>query len=113
MSEKARMRAALYARFSTEKQSENSIDDQLRVCERLAERHGFYVVARFSDAAISGGTTNRIGYQQLLLAARRHEIDAIAAEDSSRLWRNLAEQAPRLAELSDLGVDVVTADLDT
>jgi DNA invertase Pin-like site-specific DNA recombinase len=49
----------------------------------------------------------------LLLAARRHEIDAIAAEDSSRLWRNLAEQAPRLAELSDLGVDVVTADLDT
>jgi site-specific DNA recombinase len=113
MIEKSRMRAALYARFSTEKQSESSIDDQLRVCERLAERHGFSVVARFSDAAISGGTANRNGYQQLLLAARRREIDAIVAEDSSRLWRNLAEQAPRLAELSDLGVDVITADLDT
>ena len=37
----------------------------------------------------------------------------IVAEDTSRLWRNLAEQAPRLAELSDLGVHVVTHDLDT
>jgi site-specific DNA recombinase len=106
-------RAALYARFSTEKQSEASIDDQFRVCERLAERHSFGVVARYSDQAISGGTTQRPGYQQLLRAARRHEFDAVIAEDTSRLWRNLAEQAPRLAELADLGIAVVTHDLDT
>ena len=31
------MKAALYARFSTEKQSEASIEDQFRVCERIAE----------------------------------------------------------------------------
>ncbi len=37
----------------------------------------------------------------------------IVAEDASRLWRNMAEQAPRLAELRDLGVHVVTHDLDT
>jgi hypothetical protein len=35
------MKAALYARYSTDKQSGASIDDQLRICERLAERHGF------------------------------------------------------------------------
>jgi hypothetical protein len=40
----------------------------------------------------------------MLAAARRHEFDVIIAEDTSRLWRNLAEPAPRLAELSDLGV---------
>jgi DNA invertase Pin-like site-specific DNA recombinase len=39
--------------------------------------------------------------------------DVIVAEDSSRLWRSLAEQAPRVAELHDLGVHVVTHDLDT
>jgi DNA invertase Pin-like site-specific DNA recombinase len=60
------MRAALYARFSTEKQSECSIEDQFRVCERIAERNGFTVVARFSDAAISGGTIERPGYRALL-----------------------------------------------
>jgi site-specific DNA recombinase len=106
------MKAALYARYSTAGQSGASIEDQHRVCTRLAERHGLDVVARFSDAAISGGTAERPGYQALLSAARRHEFDVIVAEDTSRLWRNLAEQAPRLAELSDLGVHVVTHDLD-
>jgi len=107
------MKAALYARYSTEKQSGASIQDQHRVCERLAERHGFTVVERFSDAAISGGTAERADYQRMLGAARRHEFDAIIAEDTSRLWRNLAEQAPRLAEFADLGIHVVTHDLDT
>ena len=107
------MKAAIYARFSTEKQSAASIDDQIRVCERLAERHGFDIVERFSDAGISGGTADRPGYQQMLAAARRHEFDVIVAEDTSRLWRNLAEQAPRLAELADLDIHVVTHDLDT
>jgi DNA invertase Pin-like site-specific DNA recombinase len=83
------------------------------VCERLAERHGFAVVVRYSDQAISGGTAQRPGYQGLLAAGRRHEFDVIVAEDTSRLWRNMAEQAPRLAELSDLGIAVVTHDLDT
>lgn len=106
-------RAALYARYSTDKQSESSVEDQLRVCHRLSERHGFAVVARFSDAAISGGTTRRPGYQSMLAAARRREFEVIVAEDASRLWRALAEQAPRLAELADLGIAVVTQDLDT
>lgn len=105
------MRSALYARFSTDKQA--SIEDQLRVCRRIADRHGFNVVATFEDAAISGGTAQRPGYQSLLAAARRRDLDVIVAEDTSRLWRNMAEQAPRLAELRDLGVHVVTHDLDT
>jgi DNA invertase Pin-like site-specific DNA recombinase len=107
------MRAALYARYSTELQSADSIEDQFRVCERLAARHGFTVLAHFKDEAISGGTAQRPGYQRLLAAARRHEFEVIVAEDASRLWRNLAEQSPRLAELADLGVAVVTQDLDT
>jgi site-specific DNA recombinase len=107
------MRAALYARYSTDMQSPESIADQLRICDRLAQGFKFEVVARFSDAAISGGTSARAGYQDMLRAARRREFDAIVAEDTSQLWRNLAEQSPRLAELSDLGIVVVTADLDT
>jgi site-specific DNA recombinase len=107
------MRAALYARFSTEKQSEASIDDQFRVCERIAVHEGFQVVSRFSDAAVSGGTTSRPGYQSLLRAARRREFNVIIAEDSSRLWRELSEQWRALKELQDLGVHVVGHGLDT
>ena len=107
------MKAAIYGRYSTAKQSESSLADQFRVCERLATRHGFTVVMRFQDAAISGGTTRRPGYQAMLAAARLGEFQVIVAEDTSRLWRLLAEQSPRLAELADLGIEVVTHDLDT
>jgi len=105
------MRAALYARYSTDKQS--STADQLRVCERLAESHGFTVVARFTDEGLSGGTANRPGYQAMLAAVRAGQVDVIVAEDASRLWRNMAEQSPREAELKDLGVAIVTHDLDS
>lgn len=79
----------------------------------MAEREGFEVVARFSDAAISGGTSSRPGYQALLRAARHREIDVIVAEDSSGLWRELSEQWRALKELQDLGVQVVGHGLDT
>src|ERR1700731_3241102 len=102
------MRAALYARYSMENQREESIDDQFRQCERTASAAGFEVVARFSDAGISGGTTERAGYQALLVAARAGVFDVIVAEDISRLWRSRAEFGPRSAELEDLNVHLVT-----
>lgn len=107
------MKAALYARYSTELQSADSIDDQFRVCERLAQKHEFEVVRRFSDAAISGGTTQRPSYQAMLAAARAHEFEVIVCEDTSRLWRNLAEQWRAVAELLDGGVHIVSLDIDT
>src|SRR5580658_5033719 len=107
------LRAVLYARYSTNEQSKESSADQFRVCERLAEYHHFTVVGRYADEAISGGTSKRDDYQKMLLAARHGEFDVVIAEDTSRIWRNLAEQSPRVAELADLGVHVVTQDLDT
>lgn len=103
------MRAALYARFSTERQSEDSINDQFRQCERIASAQGFRVVARFSDAAISGGTSERPGYQSLLSAARAGEIEIVVAEDISRLWRNRSTYGQDSTELEDLNVHLVTA----
>jgi site-specific DNA recombinase len=103
------VRAALYARFSTDRQSEASVEDQFRVCERLAEREGFEVVQRFEDRGISGGTTKRPGYQALLRAARRREFGVILAEDLKRFWREQAEQWRAIKELVDLGIAIVTA----
>jgi hypothetical protein len=102
------MRAALYARFSTERQRDASIEDQFRECERVAKAAGLEVVARFEDRGISAGTTARPGYRALLEAARRRVFDVIVTEDISRLWRNRAEFGPRSAELEDLGVDCLT-----
>ncbi len=98
------IRAAIYARFSTDKQRDASIEDQFRECERIGKAAGLQVVARFADKGISGGTASRPGYQALLSVAREREFDVIVAEDFSRLWRNRSEYGQRSSELEDLGV---------
>ncbi len=103
------MKAALYARFSTDKQRDASIDDQFRECERVAEAAGLKVVGRFEDRGISGGTHQRPGYQALLAAARARTFDVIVAEDISRVWRGRGEFGSRSCELEDLGVHLLTA----
>ena len=102
------MRAVLYARFSTDLQREESIDDQYRACERSAQQQNIRIVGRFEDEGITGGTADRPGYQAMLSAARAGEFDIIIAEDISRLWRNRAEFGSRSAELEDLGIHIVT-----
>jgi DNA invertase Pin-like site-specific DNA recombinase len=41
------MRVAIYARYSSENQSEKSIDDQIRVCQKYIELNGGFGVERF------------------------------------------------------------------
>lgn len=102
------MRGAIYARKSTALQREASIEDQIRAATRTAASLGLDVVATFTDTDLSGGLTDRPGYQALLAAARQHDFDVIIAEDISRLWRARAEYGMRSAELEDLGVHLVT-----
>ncbi len=40
------MRAAIYARYSSENQSEKSIDDQVRVCRKFIENNDMTVEDR-------------------------------------------------------------------
>ncbi len=66
------MRAAIYARYSTEHQRQASIDDQIEVCRRYAVAQGWTIVERCDDAAISGASAIlRPGFQRLLIDADR------------------------------------------
>jgi len=47
--------AAAYARYSTDKQSDTSIEDQVRVCRAQATRMQLEIGEVFSDSAVSGG----------------------------------------------------------
>lgn len=99
------MRAVIYARFSTEHQTESSIADQERVCRRYAEQHGLSVVAVFSDEGISGASLgNRPGVQCALAAVRAGDV--LLVNDLSRLSRS-QDLAPLLSRLKHRGVRVV------
>ena len=100
--------AAIYARFSSENQSDASIDDQVRVCRRYAELQGFMVANVYADPKISGASTLRPGYQKLLEDARNGDFEVIVAESLDRLSRDLADVALLYKHLSYLGVRLVT-----
>ena len=66
------MRAAIYARYSTDRQLDRSVEDQFALCEQYAAREGLEAVARYSDHARSGGTLHgRDGLTALMEAAAR------------------------------------------
>src|SRR3546814_17939914 len=68
-------RAAVYSRYSTDKQDPSSIEDQVRVCTRLVEQRGYCLSAVYSDAAMSGAPAARHGLRQFLAAAQAGRTD--------------------------------------
>jgi site-specific DNA recombinase len=98
------VRAGVYARYSSDNQSDASIDDQVRVCRAEIERNGWDLVEVYADAGISGASTFRPGYQKLLLDASTGVIDVVVAEGLDRLSRDLADVATLFKHLSFLGV---------
>jgi site-specific DNA recombinase len=90
-----KLRCAIYARYSSDKQSASSITDQVRKCRQYADTHGWEILDSqiFSDEAVSGTTSERAGLKRLLAAAesKAHPFDAILVDDSSRLSRNQAD----------------------
>lgn len=100
-------KVALYARYSSDKQREASIEDQFRNCERACDARRWNIVNQFFDEAQSGAKTDRVGYQKLLAAARLKEFDVIVVDEISRLWRDQEEQARAVKLLEYLGVHIV------
>jgi DNA invertase Pin-like site-specific DNA recombinase len=111
----ATRRAAIYTRISLDKSGERlGVQRQLEDCTALAERLGWEVVEHFDDndlSAYSGRT--RPGFEGLLDALKRGEVDALICWHPDRLYRTLKDLV-RLLDLAT-GVEIRTVnggDLD-
>jgi len=84
------MRAAIYARYSSENQSEKSIDDQTRVCKNYIKEHRMTIDDEhiYVDEAVSGSLVNRPGLQALEEGMENKEFGAVVVDDLSRLSRS-------------------------
>src|ERR1700751_2590361 len=80
--------AAIYARFSSDRQKDRSIADQVKLCRDLAKREGLNVVEAFEDRAISGTKNDRPGFLLLMAAAKAKCFDVLIVEDQDRLTRD-------------------------
>lgn len=101
-------RAALYARFSTDLQSDKSVDDQLDLCTAFARAQGWTIAEQHHDRARTGTTTHgRDGLSRLLDGARAGRFDTIVVEALDRLSRDQEDLAGLHKRLTFLGVQIV------
>ncbi len=100
-------RAAFYARYSSDKQRDASIEDQFRNCENYAKREELKVVGRYEDRGVSGADANRTGYRRMLADAGEEQFDVLVVGDLSRLSRDDVEFKQTIRRLMFMEVRVV------
>lgn len=102
-------RVALYARFSTDKQREASIDDQARVCRARSDREGWIVAVLHSDDGVSGSTpvAARSGGAALLADALAGRFEVLLMEGLDRLSRDSVEQEQIVRRLEHRGIRII------
>ena len=100
--------AVIYARFSSDRQTEQSIEGQLRVCEEYARTHGILILDTYIDRAMSGTNDMRPDFQRMQRMAENGEIGTIIVKDLSRFGREQVEMG-RLTQIvyPSLGVTFI------
>ena len=85
--------AVVYARYSCDRQNEQSIDGQLRVCQDYAERNGIKIVKTYIDKAMTGTNDNREAFQRMLKDSTKRNgntfsfISSIGSPATNTKWR--------------------------
>lgn len=103
------MRAAIYARYSSDLQSVASIEDQIRICREHIEQADGTLVDVYTDYAISGGSMrNRPGIQSLLADARSAKFDTVVAEALDRISRDQEDIAAIFKRLQYADINLIT-----
>jgi DNA invertase Pin-like site-specific DNA recombinase len=97
-------RVGLYARVSTYDQQTLSL--QMRAMCEYAAKRGWTIAAQIKE--IGSGASARELRENLLAAARRHEIDVVLVWRLDRWGRSLVDLVVTLKELAELGVGFVS-----
>lgn len=103
---------ALYVRVSTERQVEEgfSLDAQAKRLGAYCQAQGWEVDSArhiYVDAGISGKTTDRAAFQQMMNAAKSGEVNRIVAMKLDRLARNAKDFLAIVETLQGYGCDLV------
>jgi site-specific DNA recombinase len=103
------MRAAIYARYSSDLQSTASIEDQIRLCRERVANEGGTAIETYTDYAISGDSLkNRPGIRALLSDAKSFKFDCVIAEALDRISRDQEDIAGIYKRLRHADIRLVT-----
>lgn len=104
-------KAALYLRYSSSNQTEQSIEGQRRVCEDYAKREGIAIIREYVDRATSAShdTQKRLSFQRMIKDAKSRDFDLVLVYKLDRFSRDRYDFANYRAKLKDCGVRIQSA----
>ena len=103
-------RAVFYGRYSSDRQTEQSIEGQRRVCAEFAKAEGIHIVAEYIDRATSGTSTDhRDQFQQMISDSKNGSWEYVLVYKLDRFARNRYDSAVYKQKLKRCGVKVLSA----
>ena len=110
------IKAALYARVSTEEQKENfSLASQLELLRKHAADNGYEIFDEYVDGGYSGTSFERPRFQKLMADARQGRVNLILVYKIDRFFRSNKDLLNVVYELEGMGVNIrsITEPFDT
>jgi site-specific DNA recombinase len=98
--------AAIYARFSSHNQREESIDAQVRACTEYAQKKGYHVVGVYADSAKTGTNADRGQFQQMIKDSENRFFKCLIIHKLDRFSRNKYDSAIYKRKLKQNGVAI-------
>ena len=98
--------AAVYARYSSHNQGEQSIEGQLTEARKYAAAHGYTIVQEYVDRAKTGKTDNREEFQRMLRDTAKRQFNVLILWKVDRFGRNREEIAINKMKCRKNGVRV-------
>ena len=101
--------AVIYARYSSDKQNEMSIEGQIDECRRYAEENDMIVLQEYVDRAQSATSDKRPNFLRMIDDSGDESFEIILVYQFDRFARNKNDSGYYKKILSDNGVRVVSA----
>ena len=102
-------KAVIYARYSSDKQTENSIEGQLNECNEYAKHNGYNVIDEYVDKALTGTNDNRVNFQRMIEDSYKKQFEIVLVYQLDRFSRNRYDSAHYRNILSKNEVKVISA----
>lgn len=103
------MKGVIYARYSSEKQQETSIEGQIRDCMAYAEHHDITIVDTYIDRAYTGTDDNRPDFQRMIADSSKGIFDTVIVWKYDRFARGILVCALNMDKLTKNDVKLVSA----
>lgn len=102
-------KAVIYARYSSSKQRDVSIEQQIDACRKFASANGLEILRIYEDHAMTGTNDNRPSFRQMIRDSAQHAFSAVIVYTLDRFSRNKYDAVINKKALKDNGVKVLSA----